>query len=482
MIRLQHSIRNKVRVGYYACLALIIVISILNYFYLKRIDYKISVSFIISDLFDTTLEMRRYEKNYFLYGDMNSYEETVHYTGKAENIIRSNWDTIQRLSMKTDIDALESDIHAYQALMERHFHTERTHDIAQSRALEGEIREKGKRIVTAAESISAAERKYIQALIGFSKRVILVSILLSIIVVWLIGRFLSLMVVRPLKQLENSMKSIADGKFDACDTLFLDLSDREMVSLGKACSKMIRELELKQMKVIVQSEKLASLGTMVSGVAHQLNNPLSNISTSCQILREEIEDSDVEYKKELLHQIEGEVERAKVMVRSLLEFSRKKDFSRKPLPLKNLVEDTVRLIQGDIPTHVEVSISVDDDLWIVVDKQRIEQALLNIVKNAIDAITDEGKVSICAKENVRNRTVDLRIQDTGVGIEPENIEKVFNPFFTTKSDGKGSGLGLFVAREIIQEHGGVIDMDSTVGEGTTFLIKLPLKEFVRYEP
>jgi signal transduction histidine kinase len=230
------------------------------------------------------------------------------------------------------------------------------------------------------------------------------------------------------------------------------------------------------MRFIMQSEKLACLGTMVSGVAHQLNNPLSNIFSSCQILQEEIEYADVSYKKELMQQIEKEVERARTMVKSFLEFSRKKEFKSKPVPVRTLVEDTIRLVQGDIPTKVEMRVDVPESIWIIADKQRLEQAVLNIIKNALDAMPDGGTITISSAEEIDNKLIELRISDTGIGIEPGTSGKIFDPFFTTKEDGKGSGLGLFVAREIVEEHEGSIRMESVEGVGTTFIIKLPMKE------
>ncbi|TAL24176.1 MAG: HAMP domain-containing histidine kinase [Nitrospirae bacterium] len=473
MFRFESSIQNKVRAGYYICLALIIVVSLLNYLNLTRIDRKINFGFIISELFDTTLEMRRFEKNYFLYRDKEDYAENLRFTEKAEYIIGQNKGDIKKLSIKADVYALETDIREYKLLMQRYFKLDKTLHPVDAYDLEGRIRLRGKKLVTATEAVSVAERKYIQSLIKSSGRVLVVSVIFLIIAGLIIGQYLSRMVVRPLKQLEGCMRLIADGKFD---TLACDSSETEIVSLSKAFSKMIKELELRQMKVIIQSEKLISLGTMVSGITHQLNNPLSNISTSCQILNEEIDEADIKYKRELLEQIEGQVERAKSMVHSLLEFARKKEFKAKPLPLKDLMDDTVRLLQGDIPTNVGIETDIPEDVWIIADKQRIQQAFLNIIKNGIDAIPEEGEVSISAEENSETKTVEIKIKDTGAGIEQENIAKIFEPFFTTKDEEKGSGLGLFVAREIIEEHGGFIEVESAAGQGTTFSIKLPLKE------
>jgi len=473
VLRFQSSIQNKVRYGYYICLGLIIVVSLLNYLNLRTIRKKIDFSIIISQFFDATLEMRRFEKNFIIYLDRTDYNENIKYTEIAEGILNKNRSEIMQISPQTNVFALGDTIRVYKGLMADYSKLRRDKDPAATMALEAEIREHGKRLTTTVETISNAEREYIRRLIMSSKKFLLVSIALLVLAGWLIIRYLSRMVVRPLKQVEESMQKIIDGNFRQ---LSIDSEDSEIVSLCDAYSRMLKELEARQMSVILQSEKLACIGTMVSGVAHQLNNPLSNISSSCQILQEEIEDSDLAFKRELLQQVEKEVDRAKTMVLSLLEFSRKKEFKSKPLILRELVNDTLRLIQGDIPTKVLLKVDIADNYWIMADKQRIEQAILNILINGIDAMPGEGEIVISAAEDKERNMVRLTISDTGFGMEPEVIKKIFEPFFTTKDEGKGSGLGLFVAREIVEEHEGTIEVESVPGTGTTFIIRLPVKE------
>jgi signal transduction histidine kinase len=262
---------------------------------------------------------------------------------------------------------------------------------------------------------------------------------------------------------------------------------------------MLKELELRQ-KHLVQSEKLASLGTLLSGVAHELNNPLSNIYSSSQILAEEIEDADLDYKRELLMQIEEQTVRARNIVRSLLDFSRDKVFTKESIPLQKLFEETIRFVKGQTPTGIEIKLDVPDNIFIIADKQRIQQALLNLIKNAIESIDNKGTVTITSRRIIGEETMDfvnsvllsecklrkieenkgdvvyIKICDTGKGIPPQMISKIFDPFFTTKGVGKGSGLGLSIVHEIIEEHDGCIAVDSAEGVGTTFLIRLPIRD------
>jgi signal transduction histidine kinase len=332
-------------------------------------------------------------------------------------------------------------------------------------------------------------------------------VLLSIAVI-AIGQILSRMVVRPLKSLEESMGVIAEGKFER---VAIDSKDREIVSLTKAFNKMLKELELHE-RHLIQSEKLASLGTLLSGVAHELNNPLSNISSSNQILMEEFKEArekrpagpwplDPDFSIELISQINDQTDRARNIVRSLLDFSRDREFKKEKLSLKRIFEETIQFVKGQVPTKIEITLAVADDIMIVADKQRIQQAFLNLVKNAIDAITsDGGTITIKAEKHraiddiedekigiynylkyrgkctLEEDTVDIEIRDSGPGIPLDILPKIFDPFFTTKDVGKGSGLGLFIVHEIIEEHDGCIAVDSEPGKGTTFLIRLPVRE------
>jgi len=211
---------------------------------------------------------------------------------------------------------------------------------------------------------------------------------------------------------------------------------------------------------------------------------------------EEMGETDREYKKELLSQIDEQTDRARNIVRSLLEFSREKEFRKETLPLKSLFEETLRFVKGQVPTKISVTLDIPEDIAIRADKQRMQQAFLNLVKNAIEAVADEGEVVVRAKKHramdkteetaelynnmkyrgkctIEGDTVDIEIRDTGAGIPPEILHRVFDPFFSTKDVGKGSGLGLFIVHEIIEEHDGCIAVESERGKGTVFFISLP---------
>ncbi|MFZ5907095.1 MAG: ATP-binding protein [Nitrospirota bacterium] len=492
----QLSIRQKIIFGYIVGVIVIAGISVFAITELLFIEKKVTFGGVVTEFFDTTLEIRRFEKNFFLYGKTEDYNENIRHVLKAGKILDNNINEYRRLAVSGKLDLLREDLNKYHLLMEQFAGMGADADSRQSALVENAIREKGKEIITIAEDISEIERRNLQQLLATMQKTLIVSLIIISILGIVFVQILSKRVVKPLKTLEENMNEISEGKLK---TVTIQSREREIVSLTNAFNKMLKELELRQ-RHLVQREKLASLGTLISGVAHELNNPLSNISTSSQILAEEIEESDLEFKKDLLSQIEEQTDRAKHIVRSLLDFSRDKAFKQEVLPLKNLFEETIQFLRGEIPSKVSIRLQVQEGLAIFGDKQRIQQAFLNLVKNAVESIPEEGEVSIRASRHslagpidercqhqqfrgectgecpIKTDTVDIEIQDTGEGIPPENLPKVFDPFFTTKDVGKGSGLGLYLVHEIIQEHGGCIGVDSKPGEGTIFLIRFPIKE------
>ncbi len=491
--RYRPSIRQKIAFGFYGIVPIIIVLSIFSFMELRFFEKKILFGKTIAELFNTTLEARGFEKNFFLYHQESDYLECLDYVAKAQKSLEDNMTEFNTFARPMQTAMLLQNLKEYKKLMDQYASPE-TGTPLNKEVLDGKIRKTGKEIVNAAEDIANNQRNRLQVQLYNSQILIIISIISLSLLGIVVSNILSRMVIGPLKLLEETMEIIADGRFEI---IHMDSKDREIVSLTNAFNKMLKELELRQ-RHLIQTEKLASLGTMLSGVAHELNNPLSNISSSCEILTEEIAENDMEYKKELLSQMDEQTDRAKNIVRSLLEFSRDKEFNKEMLPLKNLVEETIRFVKGQVPAKVRIEVSVPDDMVIFVDKQRIQQVFLNLIKNAVEAISGEGIVYVKAQRRsaiqkaekdepeiynylkyhgkctLEDDTDDIEISDTGSGIDADILSRVFDPFFTTKDVGKGYGLGLSIVHEIIVEHGGCIAVDSKPGSGTRFLISLPI--------
>ena len=487
-INFQSSLRQKIILGYFAIAILILGGTAFTFAKLTLIEEKIFLGERISELFDTALEIRRFERNYFLHGQAPDYQENVRYVSKMQTLLVKDKSDFAVLQASQRIGTLHDELEKYSKLMEDYVRAG-NEDLARARRLEHRIRSAGKEIVDIAEDMSATERRLVQSSLDSFKRTLIFSLAVVAGLIIAIGQALLRSVVLPLKQMENSVDAVSRGELNK---LSMPSRDREIVSIINTFNHMLRELELRQ-KHLLRSEKLASLGTMLSGVAHELNNPLSNISSSCQILLAEIEDADTDAKRELLKQIDEQTERARTIVRSLLNFARDKAFSKEPAPFRELVYQTVRFIKGEIPAQATVAIDIPEDIVIPADRQRLQQAILNLVKNAVESAGERGKVSISARKHIPSEkpesnpdlfpgchteanAVDITVKDNGHGIPPEILPRIFDPFFTTKDVGKGMGLGLFIVHEIIEEHDGCISVNSAPDQGTSFNIRLPLQD------
>jgi PAS domain S-box-containing protein len=246
---------------------------------------------------------------------------------------------------------------------------------------------------------------------------------------------------------------------------FFDVTDR----------KKTKEELKKQKKQLMQARKMASLGVLTAGVAHELNNPLNNISTSIQILLEELEDDNIEYKQNLLLEAESQVERAKNIIKALLEFSHEKSLSFKRVQFKNLVKKSITLIKEEMPDEISINMNVPENIEANLDAKRVQQVLINLMLNGIQAMMEGGVLTIKAWEGIEDdgKLLYFQVQDTGHGISKQDVNKIFDPFFTTKDVGQGSGLGLSISYSIIEQHGGRIEVESVPEKGSKFTVILP---------
>ncbi len=479
-----NSLRQKILFGYSVIGALVIGLSLFSFLELQLLERKIAAGERIAEFFDISLEIRRFEKNYFLYRQEADLAENREYVARARALLREHDPLFEALDEPARIGRLAGDLERYAALMEKYGQA------GHNESLASVIRKTGKEIVTVAEALAKAERSTLQALLDRHRHILIGAVSGVTLLVIVIGQLLSRWVARPLKQLETSMVAVAAGQLAKLE---IAAEDREIVSLTQAFNHVIQELELRQGQ-LVRSEKLAALGTLLSGVAHELNNPLSNIATSCQILIEEIDAADPAFRLELLGQIDSETWRARQIVRSLLDYARDREFIGESLLIASLIEETLRLIRGQIPAQVSVSNRIPGDMTIRGDKQRLQQAFLNLIRNAVEAATDAGNVRITARTVPSERSpfppgrlvfgqcagqgemAEIEIRDDGHGIAADILPRIFDPFFTTKEVGRGLGLGLFIVFEIIEEHGGCIAVESQPGKGTAFFVRLPSGE------
>lgn len=260
-------------------------------------------------------------------------------------------------------------------------------------------------------------------------------------------------------------------------------SHKELQIALDELGRMHEEL-VKSQEQLVQSQKLAAIGKLVSGIAHEINNPLMAISGNTQLLLEDAEDEDT---LESLEVIRSETQRATDIVKNLLVFARSHRADRSLVSINKVIEDTIKLCSSKSNTdNIQITTDFATDIpHVSIDTQQIQQAFLNLISNATQALRNtqtEGTLSIRTRKT-SNEIFQITFEDNGPGISPEIIDRVFEPFFTTKEIGEGSGLGLSVCYGIIQSHDGNIQAESIGGSGATFTIELPLiDEFTDHPP
>jgi two-component system NtrC family sensor kinase len=257
--------------------------------------------------------------------------------------------------------------------------------------------------------------------------------------------------------------------------------------IKQAHDKVVREEEKRReaefrnrmRQQMATTEKLASLGTLAAGVAHEINNPLAIINESAGWLklilnREEMAHMPRKQDFEMaLNKIETGVDRAKRITHQLLGFAKKDDSVLVEINLGDLADEAVQLVHREAANKdIEIVQEIKPDIGTIwSDPYQLRQVLINLLTNAIHATGSGGRITIMIQ--ALNGEINLTVQDNGQGIPKENLDKIFEPFFSTKSPGKGTGLGLFVTRGIVEKLCGTIEVESRLGHGTSFCIRLP---------
>jgi len=315
------------------------------------------------------------------------------------------------------------------------------------------------------------KRNALLSFVGIS----LVGIVLSVVICYLLSKALT----KPVSALVLAAQRLAAG--DLKQRVQPDNSTEEIGMLGRTFNLMAASIEERDEQLrqraqeeVMKSERLAMIGRLAAGVAHEINNPLTGVLTFSHLLREK-ENLD-EQDKEDLDLIINETTRAGEIVRGLLDFARERAVEKEPLDVNDVVQQTVRLL-GNWKAFQQIAINEDlagNLPRVNGDMNQLQQVLLNLSLNACAAMPNGGTLTIST--SVRDDRTLVRVADTGCGIKKEHLDRIFEPFFSTKPVGKGTGLGLSISYGIVQQHGGDLKVKSEEGKGTTFTVVLPPAE------
>jgi two-component system NtrC family sensor kinase len=333
---------------------------------------------------------------------------------------------------------------------------------------------------------------------GFSVSFALAAALLA-------GFLIHRMIYIPMRDLEGGAKAVSAGhlgkhipvrgsdEFSEVAQAFNDMSDAVNASQSKLeewaqvleqrIEEKTRELQIAQAEAI-RGEKLASVGLLAAGIAHELNNPLTGVLTFSTLVRKELPDDSPE--AEDLDLVIKETKRCATIIRRLLDFAREKAPEKDYCDLNQLLTDAAELIEQPARFEdIEVVLDLDLELPVIwIDEDLVKQVVMNMLVNAEHAIGEKGRITLRTRRCAEKMSftadaepvemVEIIVEDTGCGIPQEDLSKIFDPFFTTKGVGKGTGLGLSVSHGAVLAHGGDIRVESEVGKGTTFHVFLPI--------
>jgi two-component system NtrC family sensor kinase len=293
-------------------------------------------------------------------------------------------------------------------------------------------------------------------------------VLVCAVVLFMLRRLVS----RRIRGLVEGTRLVASGKLEH---RIADLGNDELGALAASFNRMTETLQETRGQLL-QSERLASLGRLSAGIAHEINNPLTGVLLCGSTVLDDLPADDP--RREHLQVVVQETTRCRDIIRSLLDFARQRVPQKSAVRVAEVVDRAVRIVRNQASIgHIEIHYTPPAECTVpplFVDAGQIQQVLLNLLLNAVDAMSRGGTIMISCSE-VDGGFAELRVTDTGVGIPPENLSRLFEPFFSTKGV-KGNGLGLAVSWGIVEQHGGTLRVESEVGRGTTFFVRLPLAQ------
>ncbi len=420
------------------------------------------------DFMEDVLELRRYEKNFVYFIDKKDLNEVLLYLKKIKSEINNikDQDAFKDIfeELSSDFKRFENDLTIYENLILIAKKKNKV-DLKQ-------IRKYGQNMLAFAEKLLNLNKKHIESTLNKILYIpsILMFLFCSTLIILLI--ILTRTILKQISFIQQTTERISKGDFSYIPQDSQQSSSFSLI-IG-AFNRMIRELDERQ-NALIQAKKLSAVGTLVSGIAHELNNPLNNISLTAEAILEDISDLSKEEIEEMLQEILEEARRASSVVKNLLDFSRRRKTDITELiDIKKIIDSTIKLVKNQLMiSDIQLIRNIPSELpKIKGNEDNLKQVFINLFLNAIQAMPNGGYLKISARE--KEGFIEIAVEDSGVGMPPEVLDRIFDPFFSTKPVGKGTGLGLSIVYGIVKKHGGHIEVKSRQGQGTTFFVYLPV--------
>jgi signal transduction histidine kinase len=464
------SIRAKIILGFAMLFVLCALTSITFLIIGHRINQKLKVMETVNSYAFEIQQARRFEKNFFLY--QTNLPDALENVQNAREIIKKELKEITEVIGQEKLKMMTDHLDRYESLLARlRVDPSEVKDRAANLAtIEGELRQHGAEMIFMAANLLEQERREVEAMTKLSSQVPLIFLAVLLIIMAYLTHFLAQQIVRPLNRFVVYTLRIAQGDFTPI-TPAKRYKD-EFSRLAIAINWMMDQLQ-KNQEQLIQSRKMASIGTLTSGIAHELNNPLNNICITAESLIDDFESITDTEKTKRIRDIYTQAERASGTVRNLLDFTRMGQPAFVPLSVHEVLRSVLNLARNEMElNNVELSYSPDEtsNAKMQGDFSQLQQCFLNLVINAIQAMPQGGKLGLRVTAG-DPQFVQVDLEDTGVGIPQSVIGQIFDPFFTTKE--KGTGLGLSTSYSIIKKHGGKILVESQINRGSVFSVFIP---------
>ncbi len=463
------NIRTKIVLGFFFLFLFSAGVSITYLILSFRIDQKVQFMETLNNYTFEIQQARRYEKNFFLY--RTNLPDALEDIQTARGILKQKAESITAVVGQGHLNMMISHLDRYEKLLD-FLRTEPGRKAGQAPRLseiETELRQHGAEMISLARNLVDQERKQVEEITRLSRQLPLAFLIIFLGVVVYLANFLAKQIVQPLNRFVDYTMRIAKGDYTPI-TAAKRYKD-EFSRLAMAINWMMDQLQ-KNQEQYIQSRKMAAIGTLTSGIAHELNNPLNNICITTESLIDDLEILSDQEKRKRLQDIYTQAERASGTVRNLLDFTRMGQPTFVPVSTKELLSSTINLARNEMDlNNIQLHYAPEtEDPKIQGDFSQLQQVFLNLLINAIQAMPQGGTLEIQVKTDAPDFTC-IEVSDTGVGIPQSVIEQIFDPFFTTKE--KGTGLGLSTSYSIIKKHGGKILVKSQLNQGSTFMVCIP---------
>jgi len=484
LARKRFSVKNQIYIANALVFILALAVAVILISNIYKIRVRLDFLEVAQEFTVEIQQARRFEKNFFLY--KTNLDDALENIQLARTIIADNADQFEPILGLKEKQAFLRQLEAYASLLEE-LTTIKRHDSAKlsdprfMSNIENELRQYGKNIVTVTQRMMESERAVLSKTLDRKRNIHVFSLVILLLLLMVNTYLLVSRIFKNLNRFSGYAQRIAAGDFTPI-TPIRPYRD-EFTDLSVAINEMIKEIANRE-AALIQTHKMRAIGTLTAGVAHELNNPMNNIMLTAHMLMEDYATLPDDECLEMLKDVADETARAKKIISNLLDFARESASMIQTLDLENLLRNTIHLAENQVRmSGIKIELQVTENLpQIHGDGQKLQQVLLNLILNAVDASSKGSKIQVIALPHDNADHIAIKIVDYGQGIPSHILPSIFDPFFTTKAKGKGTGLGLSVSQGIVAKHGGKILVSSEEGSGSIFTVVLPVTTFPRKIP